>query len=62
MRRHLEADERIVRAEVLYGATTDTRRLTVGRRDGGARHLVLRSFVAPTRQGPAEGLLHRDDA
>ncbi|CAL9327963.1 hypothetical protein SUDANB150_00011 [Streptomyces sp. enrichment culture] len=42
------------------GATADMQRLTIGRRDGGTRHLVLRSFVAPTRQGPAEDLLHRE--
>ncbi|WP_035803614.1 phosphotransferase family protein [Kitasatospora mediocidica] len=59
--RHLEAGERIVGAEVLHGgATADMRRLTIGTRDGGTRHLVLRSFVGPTRQGPAEDLLHRE--
>ncbi|MFJ5231148.1 phosphotransferase family protein [Kitasatospora sp. NPDC088391] len=61
VRRHLEADERIVGAEVLHGgATAEMRKLTVGARDGGVRHLVLRSFVDPTRQGPAEDLLHRE--
>jgi aminoglycoside phosphotransferase (APT) family kinase protein len=61
VRRHLEAGERIVGAEALHGgATADMRRLTISRRDGGTRHLVLRSFVAPTRQGPAEELLHRE--
>ncbi|MEW2623300.1 aminoglycoside phosphotransferase family protein [Streptomyces sp. NPDC048106] len=61
VRRHLEADERIVGAEALHGgATADMRRLTIGTRDGGTRHLVLRSFVGPTRQGPAEDLLHRE--
>ncbi|MFF7585949.1 phosphotransferase family protein [Kitasatospora purpeofusca] len=61
VRRHLEAGERIVGAEVLHGgATADMRRLTVGTRDGGTRYLVLRSFVDPTRQGPAEDLLHRE--
>ncbi len=59
--RHLEAGERIVGAEVLHGgATADMRRLTIGTRDGGARQLVLRSFVDPTRQGPAEDLLRRE--
>lgn len=59
--RHLEAGERVVGARALHGgATADMRRLTIGTRDGGARHLVLRSFVAPTRQGPAEDLLHRE--
>ncbi|KJS54564.1 aminoglycoside phosphotransferase [Streptomyces rubellomurinus subsp. indigoferus] len=59
--RQLEAGERILGAEVLHGgATADMRRLTIGRRDGGIRHLVLRSFVDPTRQGPAEDLLHRE--
>lgn len=61
VRRHLEAGERIVGAEALHGgATADMRRLTIGMRDGGTRHLVLRSFVGPTRQGPAEDLLHRE--
>lgn len=61
VRRHLESGERIVGAEVLHGgATADMRRLIVGTRDGGTRYLVLRSFVDPTRQGPAEELLHRE--
>jgi aminoglycoside phosphotransferase (APT) family kinase protein len=61
VRRHLEAGERIVATEALHGgATADMRRLTVGTRDGGTRHLVLRLFVDPTRQGPAEDLLHRE--
>ncbi|MQS16532.1 aminoglycoside phosphotransferase family protein [Streptomyces kaniharaensis] len=61
VRRHLKAGERIVGAEALHGgATADMRRLTVGTRNGGTRHLVLRSFVDPTRQGPAEDLLHRE--
>ncbi|MGW4892521.1 phosphotransferase family protein [Kitasatospora sp. NPDC004240] len=61
VRRHLEAGERIVAAEALHGgATADVRRLTIGTRDGGTRHLVLRSFVDPTRQGPTEDLLHRE--
>ncbi|WP_326646486.1 phosphotransferase family protein [Streptomyces anthocyanicus] len=59
--RHLEAGERIVGAEALHGgATADMRRLAIGTRDGGTRHLVLRSFVGPTRQGPAEDLLRRE--
>jgi phosphotransferase family enzyme len=63
VRRHLEAGERIVGTQVLHGgATADMRRLTIGTRNGGARHLVLRSFVAPTRQGPAEDLLHGEAA
>ncbi|MEZ0067357.1 aminoglycoside phosphotransferase (APT) family kinase protein [Streptacidiphilus sp. MAP12-20] len=59
--RHLVAGERIVGAEALHGgATAEMRRLAIGTRDGGTRHLVLRSFVDPTRQGPAEDLLHRE--
>lgn len=59
--RHLKAGERIVGAEALHGgATADMRRLTIGTRGGRTRHLVLRSFVDPTRQGPAEDLLHRE--
>ncbi|MCZ9344184.1 phosphotransferase, partial [Streptomyces sp. TRM76130] len=61
MGRHLDADEWIVGVEVLHGgATADMRRLTIGTRGGGTRHLVLRSFVDPPRQGPAEDLLHRE--
>ncbi|MEU6511812.1 aminoglycoside phosphotransferase family protein [Streptomyces sp. NPDC046942] len=61
VRRHLKAGDRIVGAEALHGgATADMRRLTIGTRDGGTRHLVLRSFVGPTRQGPAEDLLRRE--
>ncbi|MFD8703996.1 phosphotransferase family protein [Kitasatospora sp. NPDC059648] len=61
VRRHLEAGERIVGAEALHGgATAEMRRLAIGTRDGGTRYLVLRSFVDPTRQGPAEELLHRE--
>ncbi|WP_033215507.1 phosphotransferase family protein [Kitasatospora phosalacinea] len=61
VRRHLEAGEHLAGAEALHGgATADMRRLTVGTRDGGTRYLVLRSFVGPTRQGPAEELLHRE--
>jgi len=52
--RHLGAGERVVGAETLHGgATADMRRLTIGTRDGRIRHLVLRSFVDPTRQEPA---------
>lgn len=36
------------------------RRLAIGTQDGDTRHLVLRSFVRPTRQEPAEALLHRE--
>jgi aminoglycoside phosphotransferase (APT) family kinase protein len=61
VRRHLEVGERVVGVEALHGGTTaDMRRLTVGARGGGTRRLVLRSFVGPTRQGPAEELLHRE--
>lgn len=46
VRRHLEAGERIVRAEALHGGiTADVRKLTIGTRDGGTRDLVLRTFV-----------------
>ncbi|MEU6329983.1 aminoglycoside phosphotransferase family protein [Streptomyces sp. NPDC047049] len=44
--RHLQAGERIVRAEALHGGiTAEMWRLTIGARDGGARDLVLRTFV-----------------
>ncbi|MFG2319637.1 phosphotransferase family protein [Streptomyces tendae] len=59
--RHLEVGERIVGAEALHGgATAEMRRLTIGTRNESTRHLVLRSFVGPTRQGPAEDLLLRE--
>lgn len=46
VRRHLEAGERIVRAEALHGGiTADVRKLTIGTRDGVTRDLVLRTFV-----------------
>ncbi|MGW9429523.1 phosphotransferase family protein [Streptomyces decoyicus] len=46
MSRHLEAGERIVSTEALYGGiTAEMRRLTIATRDGGTRDLVLRTFV-----------------
>ncbi|MFE0186642.1 phosphotransferase family protein [Streptomyces sp. NPDC058989] len=46
MNRHLEVGERIVRTVALHGGiTAEMRRLTIGRRDGGTRDLVLRTFV-----------------
>lgn len=59
--RHLEAGERIVRTEALHGGiTAEMRRLTIGTRDGGTRHLVLRSFVDPFYVGHAEEWLNRE--
>ncbi|AXI77294.1 phosphotransferase family protein [Peterkaempfera bronchialis] len=59
--RHLEVGERIVRTEVLHGGiTAEMRRLTIGTRDGGPRHLVLRSFVDPFYMGHAEDWLNRE--
>ncbi|KAA6213389.1 aminoglycoside phosphotransferase family protein [Streptomyces albofaciens JCM 4342] len=59
--RHLEAGERVVGAEVLHGGiTAETRRLTIGRRGGGTRDLVLRTFVDPYYVGHAEDWLHRE--
>ncbi len=44
--RHLEAGERIVRAEALHGGfSAEIRKLTIGTRSGGTRDLVLRTFV-----------------
>lgn len=44
--RHLKAGERVVGTEALHGGiTAEMRRLTIGRRDGGTRDLVLRTFV-----------------
>ncbi|REK88457.1 aminoglycoside phosphotransferase family protein [Streptomyces inhibens] len=58
---HLEAGERIVRTEALHGGiTAEMRRLTIGTRDGGTRHLVLRSFVDPFYVGHAEDWLNRE--
>lgn len=59
--RRLEAGERIVRTEALHGGiTAEMRRLTIGTRDGGTRHLVLRSFVDPFYVGHAEEWLNRE--
>ncbi|MFI2207224.1 phosphotransferase family protein [Streptomyces sp. NPDC020192] len=59
--RHLEVGERIVRTEALYGGiTAEVRRLTIGTRDGGTRHLVLRSYVDPLYVGHAEDWLNRE--
>ncbi|URZ99657.1 aminoglycoside phosphotransferase family protein [Streptomyces lydicamycinicus] len=59
--RHLKAGERIVRTEALHGGiTAEMRRLTIGTRDGGTRHLVLRSFVDPFYVGHAEEWLNRE--
>lgn len=59
--RHLKVSERIVRTEALHGGiTAEMRRLTIGTRDGGTRHLVLRSFVDPFYVGHAEEWLNRE--
>jgi aminoglycoside phosphotransferase (APT) family kinase protein len=59
--RHLEAGERIIRAEALHGGiTAEMLRLTIGARDGQIRHLVLRSFVDPFYVGHAEDWLNRE--
>ncbi|GAB7028786.1 phosphotransferase [Streptomyces sp. NPDC021749] len=59
--RHLEVGERIVRTEALHGGiTAEMRRLTIGTRDGGTRHLVLRSFVDPFYVRHAEDWLTRE--
>lgn len=53
--RHLEAGERIVKAEALHGGiTAEMRRLIIGTRDGGTRDLVLRSG-GPGRARPVSG-------
>ncbi|WKX74018.1 phosphotransferase family protein [Streptomyces sp. XD-27] len=58
--RHLEVGERIVRAEALQGGiTAEMRRLTISTRDGGARDLVLRTFVNVAH---AEDWLNREAA
>ncbi|MGW6909646.1 phosphotransferase family protein [Streptomyces sp. NPDC054940] len=58
MSRHLEVGERIVGTEALHGGiTAEMRRLTIGTRDGGTRHLVLRTFVDVEH---AEDWLHRE--
>jgi aminoglycoside phosphotransferase (APT) family kinase protein len=44
--RHLDGGERVVRTEALHGGiTAEMRRVTVARRDGGTRDLVLRTLV-----------------
>ncbi|MFJ2379143.1 phosphotransferase family protein [Streptomyces sp. NPDC087769] len=57
--RHLEAGERIVKAEALHGGiTAEMRRLIIGARDGGTRDLVLRSYVDPFyMENAADGLI-----
>ncbi len=58
---HLEAGERITRVEALRGGiTAEMRRLTVGRRAGGTRTLVLRSFVSPYAVERADDWLGRE--
>lgn len=59
--RYLDAGERVVGAKALHGGiTAEMRRLTIGGRDGDARHLVLRSFVDPFYAGQAADLLNRE--
>jgi aminoglycoside phosphotransferase (APT) family kinase protein len=59
--RHLEAGERIVGIDVLYGGiTAEMRRLTIGTREGGTRDLVLRTFVDPFYVERAEDWLSRE--
>ncbi len=59
--RHLEAGEWIVRTEALHGGiTAEIRMLTISTRQGGTRHLVLRSFVDPFFVGHAEDWLSRE--
>ncbi|MFC4495469.1 phosphotransferase family protein [Streptomyces ovatisporus] len=58
---HLEAGERIVGTEALHGGiTAEMRRLTIGRRDGGTRDLVLRTFGDPYFVERAEDSLNRE--
>ncbi|MFE7450946.1 phosphotransferase family protein [Streptomyces griseus] len=59
--RHLEAGERVVKAVALHGGiTAEMRRLTIGRRDGGTRDLVLRTCTDPIHTQHAEGGLHAE--
>lgn len=62
--RHLEAGERVVKAEALRGGiTAEMRRLVIGARDGRTRDLVLRSYVDPFYLENAEdGLIGEADA
>ncbi|MGW8374698.1 aminoglycoside phosphotransferase family protein [Streptomyces sp. ODS28] len=56
--RHLEPGERITATEPLHGGiTAEMRRLTIGKRGGGTRHLVLRTFADPFREEHAEDWL-----
>ncbi|WP_326672054.1 aminoglycoside phosphotransferase family protein [Streptomyces canus] len=56
--RHLDIGERVVKTEALHGGiTAEMRRVTVGRRDGGTRDLVLRTFVDAAH---AEDSLNRE--
>ncbi|GAA2101064.1 hypothetical protein GCM10009801_74010 [Streptomyces albiaxialis] len=59
--RQLGDGERIVRAEALHGGiTAEVWRLTVRTRNGGTRHLVLRTFADTFDAGRAEGWLTRE--
>jgi aminoglycoside phosphotransferase (APT) family kinase protein len=59
--RHLEVGERIVRTEALRGGiTAEMRRLTIRKRDGGTRDLVLRTFVDPFFVEHAADWLNRE--
>ncbi|WP_229853011.1 phosphotransferase family protein [Streptomyces albospinus] len=61
MSRHLEVGERIVKTAALHGGiTAETRRLTIGTRDGGTRDLVLRTFIDPFYVEHAEDWLNRE--
>ncbi|BCJ38729.1 hypothetical protein Athai_62320 [Actinocatenispora thailandica] len=59
--RQLDVGERVAGIEVLHGGmTAEMRRLTIGTRHGGTRHLVLRSFTTPSSAAHAEDWLGRE--
>ncbi|QII09123.1 aminoglycoside phosphotransferase family protein [Rhodococcoides fascians A25f] len=63
MSRHLNAGERITKAETLSGGiTAEMRRLTVWTTDGFSRNLVLRTYTDPASLLHAEDSLLRESA
>jgi aminoglycoside phosphotransferase (APT) family kinase protein len=59
--RHLEIGERVLKTEALHGGiTAEMRKLTIVKREGATRDLVLRTYTDPYFVERAEGLLSRE--
>lgn len=57
----LEVGEQVLGVQILPGGiTAEMRKLTIGTRDGGVRHLVLRTYVEPYYLERAEDSLNRE--